>query len=67
MAGTIWGTRALTPVLTVSMKSGLDGRNNASVTTVVVIVAAVSMKSGLDGRNNEGAGGHGHTSIHWSQ
>ena len=49
------------------MKSGLDGRNNASVTTVVVIVAAVSMKSGLDGRNNEGAGGHGHTSIHWSQ
>ena len=40
--------------MSVSMKSGLDGRNNAPAGGAVVsAVGVVSMKSGLDGRNNE--------------
>ena len=39
--------------LKVSMKSGLEGRNNgAEARPVCVALVAVSMKSGLEGRNN---------------
>ena len=34
------------------MKSGLEGRNNASSTLPIVPPIVVSMKSGLEGRNN---------------
>ena len=37
----------------VSMKSGLEGRNNAQGETNRVCEGFVSMKSGLEGRNNE--------------
>ena len=36
----------------VSMKSGLEGRNNTSLTLICSFKASVSMKSGLEGRNN---------------
>ena len=37
----------------VSMKSGLEGRNNATVhDSVLLEIRKVSMKSGLEGRNN---------------
>ena len=34
------------------MKSGLEGRNNASRIGAIETVNEVSMKSGLEGRNN---------------
>ena len=54
MAGTIRGILdALVIELEVSMKSGLDGRNNQlDIPDAGVARAIVSMKSGLDGRNN---------------
>ena len=36
----------------VSMKSGLEGRNNVNEDKAERLVADVSMKSGLEGRNN---------------
>ena len=36
----------------VSMKSGLEGRNNALVPQALATALTVSMKSGLEGRNN---------------
>ena len=36
----------------VSMKSGLEGRNNAIGQAGKPMAASVSMKSGLEGRNN---------------
>ena len=36
----------------VSMKSGLEGRNNITITLVGAFPEMVSMKSGLEGRNN---------------
>ena len=36
----------------VSMKSGLEGRNNLGDLWILVDFAIVSMKSGLEGRNN---------------
>ena len=42
--------------IVVSMKSGLEGRNNECLIGLREIVATyVSMKSGLEGRNNETA------------
>ena len=38
----------------VSMKSGLEGRNNAAVRGRYRPRGLVSMKSGLEGRNNPG-------------
>ena len=38
--------------VTVSMKSGLEGRNNGEESASVYNTLAVSMKSGLEGRNN---------------
>ena len=56
MAGTI--VLNLTTLLysaSVSMESGLDGRNNAcDVIANAYQNRAVSMESGLDGRNNRG-------------
>ena len=37
----------------VSMKSGLEGRNNIPDATLLDDELIVSMKSGLEGRNNE--------------
>ena len=53
MAGTIIGD-SVTARCTdwVSMKSGLDGRNNWVSARTVDARDLVSMKSGLDGRNN---------------
>ena len=54
MAGTIKDVLTkLFPNQSVSMKSGLDGRNNPGHADVQSGVSGVSMKSGLDGRNNE--------------
>ena len=39
----------------VSMKSGLEGRNNMQVDTHIPEEPTVSMKSGLEGRNNCGS------------
>ena len=39
--------------LSVSMKSGLDDRNNLAVTFLSYPSHGVSMKSGLEDRNNE--------------
>ena len=36
----------------VSMKSGLEGRNNATINEKLLKEVIVSMKSGLEGRNN---------------
>ena len=36
----------------VSMKSGLEGRNNAENQSRTALTNSVSMKSGLEGRNN---------------
>ena len=36
----------------VSMKSGLEGRNNANNLSILPGCRIVSMKSGLEGRNN---------------
>ena len=36
----------------VSMKSGLEGRNNFQHAYIPFLVRLVSMKSGLEGRNN---------------
>ena len=53
MAGTMNNTRfAATQYLTVSMESGLDGRNNNIPGGYPFRVIFVSMESGLDGRNN---------------
>ena len=41
----------------VSMKSGLEGRNNAPAKDYLQLGKQVSMKSGLEGRNNPRAGG----------
>ena len=38
----------------VSMKSGLEGRNNRKHPVMIYTPTAVSMKSGLEGRNNNG-------------
>ena len=38
--------------MSVSMKSGLEGRNNSEAHADHVHIYLVSMKSGLDGRNN---------------
>ena len=38
--------------MSVSMKSGLEGRNNIEKTTLRAWYKKVSMKSGLEGRNN---------------
>ena len=38
--------------LNVSMKSGLEGRNNCCCRVLCVSPLGVSMKSGLEGRNN---------------
>ena len=38
----------------VSMKSGLEGRNNMSHRAAARSRVLVSMKSGLEGRNNKG-------------
>ena len=51
----------------VSMKSGLEGRNNVAIAVSVMTVSFhVSMKSGLEGRNNSakthGAGSSGNMS-----
>ena len=40
--------------LRVSMKSGLEGRNNKVEHEQTAIQVYVSMKSGLEGRNNHG-------------
>ena len=53
MAGTILGY--ISPhsgAQTVSMESGLDGRNNAGDVLRQIPFPYVSMESGLDGRNN---------------
>ena len=43
------------PITNVSMKSGLEGRNNSGTANPVVFTdTTVSMKSGLEGRNNAG-------------
>ena len=53
MAGTIDGERRQQiGVFCVSMKSGLDGRNNHPQEVDPSVTVRVSMKSGLDGRNN---------------
>ena len=39
-------------VVLVSMKSGLEGRNNGCPQRWDLLSACVSMKSGLEGRNN---------------
>ena len=41
------------PVWLVSMKSGLEGRNNRLLDLFLPLNQAVSMKSGLEGRNNQ--------------
>ena len=41
----------------VSMKSGLEGRNNTMADNDEALEALVSMKSGLEGRNNGIRGG----------
>ena len=45
-------TLTLTHEGNVSMKSGLEGRNNADAADQVLDAVGVSMKSGLEGRNN---------------
>ena len=41
------------PAGRVSMKSGLEGRNNERLSPGILDLIDVSMKSGLEGRNNK--------------
>ncbi len=44
------------PGRVVSMKSGLEGRNNQTGPVATEQIRVVSMKSGLEGRNNQVTG-----------
>ena len=46
------GYEVLNPAKHVSMKSGLEGRNNSGIDLTIHSRRHVSMKSGLEGRNN---------------
>ena len=44
----------------VSMKSGLEDRNNKRINLLIEAHKEVSMKSGLEDRNNQGPAPHDH-------
>ena len=58
----VWWGRKVIGVERVSMKSGLEGRNNGACFMESLAAAHVSMKSGLEGRNNESVSEH-HSSF----
>ena len=60
------GGRARAHTPGVSMKSGLEGRNNPCYDQHPIAETKVSMKSGLEGRNNE-YGAYSITNIEKSQ
>ena len=60
-------TRALDGMQSVSMKSGLEGRNNGGHDRAGTPQRAVSMESGLEGRNNPKGWGSVHSTRFESQ